>query len=160
MSIYSCVCDNVIRLRSTAALRSLEAVARLASYTRAAEELHVTQSAISHQIRHIEGLWGIKLFRRRGRRLAETPEAQAVVPIVREFLERLESALHAIASEEERGSLRVSLLQSFAFKWLVPRLERVQDCDGEELLLSTLSPPSLVGTAARWLLSTTTAPLA
>lgn len=126
MSIYSCMFDNVIRLPPTAALRSLEAVARLASYTRAAEELHVTQSAVSHQIRHIEELWGIKLFRRRGRRLAETPEAQAVVPIVREFLERLEAALHLIASEEERGSLRVSLLQSFAFKWLVPRLERLQ----------------------------------
>ena len=112
----------MLRLPPTAALRALEAAARHLSYTRAAEELHITQSAVSHQIRHVEGLWGLKMFARRGRRLALTPEGQALVPIVREFMDRLAEALKELGSQEERGALRVSLLQSFAYKWLVPRL--------------------------------------
>jgi len=112
----------MVRLPPTAALRALEAAARHLSYTRAAEELSITQSAVSHQIRHVEQLWGLKLFARRGRRLALTAEGQTLVPIVRDFVERLGEALQDLGSQGERGSLRVSLLQSFAYKWLVPRL--------------------------------------
>lgn len=93
------------------------------SYTRAAEDLFVTQSAISHQIRHIEELWGVELFQRRGRTLILTEAGHAIVPVVREFIRQLTSTLEDL-KETQPGptALRVTLLQSFAFKWLVPRL--------------------------------------
>ncbi|MFZ0486619.1 MAG: transcriptional regulator GcvA [Arenicellales bacterium] len=114
----------MLRLPPMSGLRALEAVARHLSYTRAAEELNVTQSAVSHQIRHIEELWDLDLFERKGRRLVMTEAGHAVVPIVREFMQRLNSALEELAgaTDDQTGSLRISLLQSFAFKWLVPRL--------------------------------------
>ncbi len=111
-----------IRYPPMAALRALDAAARFLSYTRAAHELNVTQSAISHQIRHLENLWELRLFERQGRRVVLTPEGQMLVPIVRQFLERLESTLSELKADEQRRSVRVSLLRSFAFKWLVPRL--------------------------------------
>ena len=112
-----------VRFPPIAALRALEAAARHLSYTRAAEELHVTQSAISHQIRHAEELWGFKLFERRGRRLVLTEAGHALVPVVRDFIRRITSTLQDLAeSNDGQTALRVTLLQSFAFKWLVPRL--------------------------------------
>jgi len=104
------------------ALRALESTARHLSYTRAAEELHVTQSAISHQIRHIESLWDVKLFERRGRGLQLTEHGQALVPIIRDFLRRINSALDELHDVTPSKPLRVTTLQSFASKWLVPRL--------------------------------------
>lgn len=116
----------MLRLPPISGLRALEAAARHLSYTRAAEELSVTQSAVSHQIRHVERLWDIRLFERRGRRLVLTEAGHALVPIIREFMQRLTSTLEELsgAAADETGSLRISLLQSFAFKWLVPRLGR------------------------------------
>ena len=112
-----------VRFPPIAALRALEAAARHLSYTRAAEELHVTQSAISHQIRHAEELWGFKLFERRGRRLVLTEAGHALVPVVRDFIRRITSTLQDLTENTEgQTALRVTLLQSFAFKWLVPRL--------------------------------------
>ena len=106
-----------------AAMRALEAAARHLSYTRAAEELFVTQSAVSHQIKHIEELWGLKLFERRGRRIVLTEAGHAIVPVVRDFLRRLSSTLEDLTEKDEGpAALRITMLQSFAFKWLVPRL--------------------------------------
>jgi LysR family glycine cleavage system transcriptional activator len=113
----------MVRLPPTAALRAFESASRHLSYTRAANELSITQSAVSHQIRHIEELWELKLFLRQGRRIVLTGAGQALAPIVRDFINRLTSKLAELRPKEERSaSLRVSLLQSFAFKWLVPRL--------------------------------------
>lgn len=133
-----------LRLPPIAALRALESAARHLSYTRAAEELHVTQSAVSHQIRHIEDMWGVKLFNRKGRRLMLTRPGQAVAPVVRDFIERMTSTLAELQSEGDRGSMKVSLLQSFAFKWLVPRLGNFNDQHpGVDVWISTTE--SLVG---------------
>ena len=112
----------MMRFPPTAALRAFESAARLLSYTRAADELHITQSAVSHQIRHIEEMWDLKLFSRQGRSLVLTEAGQALAPIVRDFINRLAQKLDELKPGENRVSLRVSLLQSFAFKWLVPRL--------------------------------------
>ena len=112
----------MIRFPPTAALRAFESAARHLSYTRAADELHITQSAVSHQIRHIEEIWELKLFSRQGRTLVLTEAGQALAPVVRDFVNRLTHKLEELKSGEDRVSLRVSLLQSFAFKWLVPRL--------------------------------------
>lgn len=114
--------SNVLRNPSIAALRALEASSRHASFTRAAEELFITQSAISHQIRHLEEIWDIKLFERHGRRLIATKEAQMIVPLVRDFLENMNRTLSEVKNTEIRSSIRVSLVQSLAIKWLVPRL--------------------------------------
>jgi LysR family glycine cleavage system transcriptional activator len=112
-----------VRFPPMAALRALEAAARHLSYTRAAEELFITQSAVSHQIKHIETLWNIKLFHRRGRRIVLTEAGHALVPVVRDFIRRITSTLEELSDTDESPSaLRVTLLQSFAFKWLVPRL--------------------------------------
>jgi len=112
-----------VRFPPMAALRALEAAARHLSYTRAAEELFITQSAISHQIKHIEELWNIKLFKRRGRRIVLTEAGHALVPVVRDFIRRITATLEELTDTEDSSSaLRVTLLQSFAFKWLVPRL--------------------------------------
>lgn len=128
----------IIRYPPMAALRALDTAARYLNYTRAARELNVTQSAISHQIRHIEELWELRLFERRGRHLTLTPAGHALVPIVRQFLERLESTLRELKADEQRDSLRVSLLRSFAFKWLVPRLGHFNQRHPEiEVWLST-----------------------
>lgn len=127
-----------IRFPPIAALRALEAAARHLSYTKAAEELHITQSAVSHQIRHAEELWGLKLFERRGRRLMLTQNGQALVPVVRSFINGLTSTLEDLKGEDNRDSLRVSLLQSFAFKWLVPRLGHFnQQHPGIDVWIST-----------------------
>ncbi len=113
----------MVRLPPTAALRAFESAARHLSYTRAAEELSITQSAVSHQIRHIEQLWELKLFLRRGRSLRLTEAGHVLAPIVRDFIKRLSAKLTELRPGDDRSvSLRVSLLQSFAFKWLVPRL--------------------------------------
>ncbi len=112
-----------MRYPPIAALRAFESAARHLNYTRAAEELHVTQSAISHQIKHIEELWGFKLFERQGRGIELTERAQQISPVISEFFLNLNKTLSEIeASAADEGYLRVALSQSFALKWMVPRL--------------------------------------
>ncbi|MDE0310212.1 MAG: transcriptional regulator GcvA [Acidiferrobacterales bacterium] len=110
-----------------AALRAFEASSRHLNFTKAAEELSITQSAVSHQIRHIEDLWDFKLFERQGRRLIITKEGQLIVPVIRDFLDSMKRVLNDITNTETRSSIRVSLLQSFAVKWLVPKLGGFND---------------------------------
>lgn len=110
-----------------AALRALEAAARHLNFTRVAEELNVTQSAVSHQIRHLEELWGLKLFDRPPRGLVLTRAGQTLAPVVRQFLDDLERTLDTLQTEHKRAPLRVDMLQSFSLKWLVPRLGGFHD---------------------------------
>ena len=105
-----------------AALRALEAAARHGSFTRAAAELNVTQSAISHQIRHLEALWGLDLFARDVRPLALTKSGAALAPVARDFFARLSATLESLRAVDARGALKISTLESFALTWLVPRL--------------------------------------
>jgi len=104
------------------ALRAFEAAARHLSFTRAAEELHVTQAAVSHQIRALERNLGVSLFYRGARGLRLTTEAQDYVPAVRRAFELLREATDRMRRDEARGTLTISLLPSFATRWLVPRL--------------------------------------
>ncbi|MFQ5995114.1 MAG: transcriptional regulator GcvA [Acidiferrobacterales bacterium] len=110
------------RLPPIAALRALEAAARHLNFTKAAEELNVTQSAISHQVRHLEELWGLKLFDRRAGRLALTRNGQALAPVVATFIDKMIGTLETLQSEALRDPLRIDMLESFAVRWLVPRL--------------------------------------
>ena len=115
------------RLPPISALRALEAAARHMSFTRAAHELNVTQSAISHQIKTLEDLWGLKLFRRTVRGVVLTPTGEELAKVTREFFERMTRTLDALRISSSREPLRVDTLQSFAVKWLVPRLGRFHE---------------------------------
>ena len=115
------------RLPPIAALRALEAAARHVSFTRAAHELNVTQSAISHQVKTLEDLWGLKLFKRTVRGVALTPPGEELAKITREFFERMTQTLDGLRISSSHEPLRVDTLQSFAVKWLVPRLGRFHE---------------------------------
>jgi LysR family glycine cleavage system transcriptional activator len=104
------------------ALRAFEAAARLRSFTRAARELHVTPAAISHQIRGLEKHLGVRLFKRRGRRLELTEQGEVAAAHFREGFERLGRGVSALRSREREGVLIVGTTAAFATRWLVPRL--------------------------------------
>lgn len=108
------------------ALRAFEAAARHLSFTRAAEELHVTQAAVSHQVKALEERVGVKLFRRLTRGLLLTEEGHALLPDLREAFDRLAQAVDRIGKHGGQGTLNISLLTTFALGWLVPRLPRFQ----------------------------------
>lgn len=125
-----------------AAMRALEAAARHLSFTRAADELHITQSAVSHQIRHLEEFWGFQLFKRQNRGLTLTDQGEALADVIRSFLEQMEQTLGRLTETEVRGPLKVSLLQSFAVKWLVPRLPGFQAAQPDiDVWISTNDDP-------------------
>jgi LysR family glycine cleavage system transcriptional activator len=119
------------RLPPLAALRAFEAAARHLSFTRAAQDLHVTQTAISHQIRTLEDLLGVKLFRRLPRGLVLTEEAQRYLPAVRDAFDRLEAATGELLAARAGGPVTASVLPSFAGRWLVPRLGRFRSAHPE-----------------------------
>jgi DNA-binding transcriptional LysR family regulator len=108
------------------ALRAFEAAARHLSFTRAAEELNVTQAAISHQVKALEERIGVKLFRRLTRGLLLTEDGHALLPDLREAFDRLAQAVDRIGRQSGHGTLNISLLTTFALGWLVPRLPRFQ----------------------------------
>ena len=112
----------VERLPPLIAVRYFEAAARHLSFTKAAQELHVTHSAISHQIKALEEWLGVPLFRRLNRSLMLTEAGQAYARPVRESLEKLGEASRALRAREQTGTLTVSVMPSFAAKFLVPRL--------------------------------------
>jgi LysR family glycine cleavage system transcriptional activator len=112
------------RLPPLNGLRAFEAAARHLSFTRAADELNVTQTAISHQIRSLEERLGVRLFRRLPRGLVLTEEAQLYLPPIRDAFDQIAAATERLNREQTGGVLTVSMLPSFAARWLVPRLGR------------------------------------
>lgn len=114
-------------LPSLNGLRAFEAAARHLSFTRAADELAVTQTAISHQIRRLEAQLGLKLFVRRNRTLALTREAESYLPAVRAAFEDLRRATQRLKRPQRDGLLTVSTLASLAAKWLLPRVVAFQE---------------------------------
>ncbi|MDE1180391.1 transcriptional regulator GcvA [Paraburkholderia sp.] len=108
-------------LPPTATLRAFEVATRHTTFTSASEELHVTQSAVSHQLKSLEALWGLQLFQR-GKSLSLTPAGAALAPIVREFFMNLDATLSDLREQNGRTRLRVSTTYSFALKWLLPKL--------------------------------------
>ena len=107
-------------------LRAFEAAARHLSFTKAAEELHVTPAAISHQIKALEEQLGVPLFRRLTRALRLTQAGQSALPPMRDGFDKLADAVDLLRAHEESGAITVSLDPSFAAKWLVPRLDRLR----------------------------------
>ncbi|MGB2079399.1 MAG: transcriptional regulator GcvA [Vibrio sp.] len=110
------------RLPPLNSLRVFEAAARYLSFTRAAEELFVTQAAVSHQVKSLEEFLGIKLFRRRNRSLLLTEEGQSYFLDIKDIFTDIADATAKVLERSEKGALTISLSPSFAIQWLVPRL--------------------------------------
>jgi LysR family glycine cleavage system transcriptional activator len=115
------------RLPSLNGLRAFEAAARHLSFTQAAAELNVTQTAISHQIRRLEEELGIRLFVRQNRALALTPKARDYLPGVRAAFNDLRLATDRLLRKDDDNVLTISTLASLAAKWLLPRLTAFQE---------------------------------
>jgi LysR family transcriptional regulator, glycine cleavage system transcriptional activator len=115
------------RLPPLNSLRAFEAAARHLSFTKAAEELHVTPAAVSHQIKGLEDHLGVKLFRRLNRAVLLTEAGQACVAGLSDAFDRMAMALERLRAQECSGPLTVSTSPALAAKWLVPRLEGFQE---------------------------------
>src|SRR5258707_4883803 len=109
------------------ALRAFEAAARSESFTRAAEELCVTQGAVSHQVKLLEATLGIKLFNRERQRLVITDAGREYLNVVRDALDRIAAGTERVLQRQNSGVLTVSTSPDFAAKWLVYRLGRFSE---------------------------------
>lgn len=114
------------RLPSLNGLRAFEAAARHLSFTNAASELNVTQTAISHQIKRLEEELGLKLFIRQNRALALTPQGHDYLPGVRAAFNDLRLATDRLKRRDNDHVLTISTLASMASKWLLPRISVFQ----------------------------------
>ena len=110
---------NAISLNT---LRAFDASARHLSFTRAAEELCVTQAAVSHQVKALEGQLGVALFRRTPRGLVLSDEGMALAPMTADCFERLGQMLEALAQGGAREVLTISVVGTFAIGFLLERL--------------------------------------
>jgi LysR family glycine cleavage system transcriptional activator len=106
------------------ALKAFEAAARHESFTRAAEELCVTQGAVSHQVKALEAELGLKLFNRERQRLVITEAGRAYLVVVRDAFDRIADGTERLLQRQRGGALTVSTSPNFAAKWLVHRLGR------------------------------------
>ncbi len=111
-------------LPSLNALRAFEAAARHQSFTRAAEELGVSQGAISHQVKGLEAQLGLMLFRREAQGLAITAAGQGYLEVVGRAFDQLAGGTERLLQREKTGTLTVSMSPNFVAKWLVHRLGR------------------------------------
>lgn len=105
-------------------LRAFEAAARHLSFTKAAQELNVTQAAISHQVKTLEDALQTQLFRRFNRRLMLTDTGQMYLPALTEAFDQIDAATRRLRADDRSGDLKVSVATSIAAKWLLPRLTR------------------------------------
>jgi LysR family glycine cleavage system transcriptional activator len=105
-------------------LRAFEATARNLSFSKAATELHVTPAALSHQIRGLEDLLGLKLFHRRARSIELTEAARLIYPGIRTGFESIREAVDRLDRGKQDRLLVVSSTPGLTAKWLVPRLYR------------------------------------
>jgi LysR family glycine cleavage system transcriptional activator len=112
------------KLPPLTALRTFEAAARRGSFTKAAEELHVTQSAVSRQIRALEADLGVPLFRRGARKVRLTADGERLLPVLTQAFRDIERTVARLRQPERDVKLKVP--PTFAIRWLIPRLERFQ----------------------------------
>lgn len=114
------------KLPPLTALRAFEAAARLGSFREAADELSVSQSAISHQVKHLEEQLGVELFVRTARAVELSTAGAAYFPVVREAFDRIASGTKQLLSPQEENILTVQMYSTFAVRWLMPRLTSFQ----------------------------------
>jgi DNA-binding transcriptional LysR family regulator len=110
------------RLPSLDLLKGFEAAARLLSFTKAGEELYLSQSAVSRQIQELEEQLGVRLFERRHRALALTEAGQTLYPAAAQALATMRAVTMRLRAGRGRQTLAVTTTHSFASLWLIPRL--------------------------------------
>jgi LysR family transcriptional regulator, glycine cleavage system transcriptional activator len=115
------------RLPPLNALKAFEAAARHEIFTRAAEELCVTQGAVSHQVKALEAELALKLFNRERQRLIITEAGKDYLTVVRDALDRIAVGTERLLQRQNAGVLTVSTSPDFAAKWLVHRLGHFAD---------------------------------
>ncbi|SBS30778.1 Glycine cleavage system transcriptional activator [Marinomonas spartinae] len=103
-------------------LRTFEVSARSLNFTRAAQELNLTQGAVSQQIRLLESHLGVDLFKRLPRGLSLTEEGQSYLPVVQDSVSRLAAATSELFSKEDRSLVKIRGSLSFLTLWLAPKL--------------------------------------
>ena len=108
------------------ALRAFAAAGRHRSISRAAQELHVTPAAVSHQVKALEEYLGTPLFRRRSNRLELTDAGEALLPGLTDGFTALQLAVDSLRTHDRHGALVLSVAPVFAAKWLIPRLPGFQ----------------------------------
>src|SRR5262249_49491857 len=131
------------RLPSLDTLRVFSVAARHLSFTKAAEELHLTQSAISHRVRALEEELGVLLFNRLTRKLTLTPAGQALGQRVERAVSDIARAIDGLDEDGEERRLTVTTLPSVASRWLVPRLQHFQALH-PEIELQVIADPNLL----------------
>jgi len=108
------------------ALRAFEVSARHLNFTRAADELNLTPTAVSQHVKKLEQRYGVQLFRRVPRGLALTDEGQALLPLLSDSFERIAATLGGLKAQRPREVLAVGAVGTFAVGWLLPRLRDFQ----------------------------------
>lgn len=116
------------RLPPLTSLEGFEASARLKSFSLASEELHITQSAVSHQIKALEAFFGIPLFNRSGRSVELTVAGMELLETVTEALDQLSRGKRRMDSYFRPGSVVLGCSSAFAGKWLLPRYNSLLGC--------------------------------
>jgi LysR family transcriptional regulator, glycine cleavage system transcriptional activator len=125
------------------AIQGFEAAARHLSFKRAADELNLTQSAVSHQVKALEAFLGVPLFQRAGNQLELTDEGRDYLVEVTAGLERLEAGTGRICGDGSSEILSVRGTPAFIARWLTPRIDRFRQwAPGVELQLTTGLPPT------------------
>ncbi|MCP5153429.1 MAG: transcriptional regulator GcvA [Ectothiorhodospiraceae bacterium] len=128
------------------AVRAFEAAARHLSFNLAARELHVTSSAISHQVRALETFLGVRLFQRSTRRVSLTDQGRSYLGSVSAALDQIDRATERV-SRRGSSTLHLSVSATFATEWLVPRLLGFQSShpDIDVRLMTTVGMPDFAG---------------
>jgi LysR family glycine cleavage system transcriptional activator len=119
--------DALQRLPNLAALRAFEAAARHENFSRAAEEVHLTHGAISHQIRALEEELGLQLFQRHGKRIAITAEGQRFAAVVRKSLGDIAAAAAELKDSTRARRLVITAVPSLSARWLAGRMGKFID---------------------------------
>ena len=109
------------------ALKAFEAAARLLSFTNAAQELSVTQAAISHQIRTLEEYVGTSLFERSHQRLALTQSGKKLLPFLTQAFDLVADGYHNLDNQNQQLKLNIKAPSSFSVQWLMPKLAKYQE---------------------------------
>lgn len=119
------------RLPPLTALRAFESAARNRSFTKAAQELFLTQSAISRHVRNLEELFGIQLFYREHRAVTLTPDGETYMREVVEAFARIDLATRKLKFAGRQNILNLQVFSTFAMHWLIPRLGKFQEIHPE-----------------------------
>ena len=114
------------RLPPFAAIRAFEAAARNGSFTTAADELNVTQSAISHQVKRLEGFLGVKLYVRAPQGIELTSAGQSYLEELTGIMDRLDESTRRLCGPDQPTLVRIRATPAFTTRWLLPRMHRFQ----------------------------------